>query len=165
MLNDSSAVVRLADVMASLSIATDLSMGQPVEHAMRTCIVAMRLGDALGFDDAELHDVYYESLLRYIGCNADTAWAASVLGDEIALRTAFAQVDTGDQRAVFETVGRVLRQFHAGAAEATIQQAMARVMSEASLIGTSVWVSFRTDDKSDEAMANGPTDESAPTPK
>src|ERR1044071_8351053 len=104
MLNDSSATVRLADVMAALSIATDLSMGQPVEHAMRTCIVAMRLGDALGFGDAELHDVYYESLLRSIGCNADTAWAASVLGDEIALRTAFAEVDTGDQRAVFETV-------------------------------------------------------------
>ena len=129
--------VRLADVMTALSIATDLSMGQPVEHAMRTCIVAMRLGDALGFNDAQLHDVYYESLLRYIGCNADTAWAASILGDEIALRTAMAEVDAGDQRAVFETVGRVLHEFHAGAGSEQMEQAIARVMSEAPLIGTS----------------------------
>jgi HD-GYP domain-containing protein (c-di-GMP phosphodiesterase class II) len=129
--------VRLADVMAALSIATDLSMGQPVEHAMRTCIVAMRLGDALKFDDAELHDVYYESLLRYIGCNADTAWAASVFGDEIALRTAMAEVDAGDQRAVFAAVGKVLHQFHGSASAHEMEQVMARVMSEAPSIGTS----------------------------
>jgi hypothetical protein len=64
----------------------------------------MRLGDALGFDDAALHDVYYESLLRYIGCNADTAWAASMVGDEIAVCTAMAAVDAGNPHAVVETV-------------------------------------------------------------
>lgn len=79
---------RLSDVMAVLSTATDLSMGQPINHALTTCVVAMRLGDALGFDDTQLHDVYYESLLRYIGCNAETTWLASLVGDEIALRTA-----------------------------------------------------------------------------
>ena len=129
--------VRLADVMAALSIATDLSMGQPVDHAMRTCIVAMRLGDALGFDDATLHDVYYESLLRYIGCNADTAWAASVVGDEIALRTAFAAVDSGNPQAVVETVIGVLRAFHAADGAARTDAAIAHMMQELPAIPTS----------------------------
>ncbi|MBI1880526.1 MAG: LuxR family transcriptional regulator, partial [Chloroflexi bacterium] len=62
--------LRLAELMAALSIATDLGMGQPMEYAMTTCIVAVRLGEAAGLSDAELRDAYYEALLRYIGCNA-----------------------------------------------------------------------------------------------
>ena len=66
--------VRAADLMACLSVATDLGMGQPADYAMTTCVVALRLGEALGFDTPTLHDVYYETLLRYVGCNADTYW-------------------------------------------------------------------------------------------
>jgi hypothetical protein len=64
--------LRLAELMAALSIATDLGMGQPMEYAMTTCIVAVRLGEAAGLSEAELRDAYYEALLRYIGCSADT---------------------------------------------------------------------------------------------
>ena len=64
--------VRLAELMAALSIATDLGMGQPLESALCSCVVAMRLGEALKLDDATLRDVYYQALLRYIGCNGDT---------------------------------------------------------------------------------------------
>ena len=135
--HDGKGVVRLADVMAALSMATDLGMGQPAEHAMRTCIVAMRLGDALGFDDADLRDVYYESLLRYIGCNADTAWAASVLGDEMALRTEIALVDMGDRAAVLETILRVIRRHYGREGRDRVGQAMARLMEEQSLVATS----------------------------
>jgi hypothetical protein len=38
--------VRLAELMAALSIATDLGMGQSLETALCTCVVAMRLGMA-----------------------------------------------------------------------------------------------------------------------
>src|SRR5207302_4025919 len=58
--------VRLAELMAALSIATDLGMGQPLETALCTCVVAMRLGEALKLDDDTLRDVYYQALLRYI---------------------------------------------------------------------------------------------------
>ena len=47
----------------------------------KTCsssIVAVRLGEAAGLSDAELRDAYYEALLRYIGCNADTYWLSSM---------------------------------------------------------------------------------------
>jgi len=40
--------VRLAELMATLSMATDLAMGQPMEQALRSCLIAVRLGEALG---------------------------------------------------------------------------------------------------------------------
>ena len=81
--------VSLAELMAALSIATDLGMGQPSESALSSCVVAMRLGDALQLD------VYYQALLRYIGCNADTYAMAALFGDELALRRDFAPVRSG----------------------------------------------------------------------
>jgi hypothetical protein len=75
--------VRLAELMASLSIATDLGMGQPLESALCSCVVAMRLGEALKLADQMLHDVYYQALLRYIGCNAETDVMAALFGDEL----------------------------------------------------------------------------------
>src|SRR4030088_2516977 len=87
--------VRLSELMAALSIATDLGMGQPLETALCSCVVAMRLGEALNFDGDTLRDVYYQALLRYIGCNSDAAALAALMGDELALRHDFAVVDTG----------------------------------------------------------------------
>src|SRR4029079_4275117 len=81
--------VRLAELMAALSIATDLGMGQPLESALCSCVVAMRLGEAVALDETTLRDVYYQALLRYIGCNADTHAMAAVFGDELALRHDF----------------------------------------------------------------------------
>jgi hypothetical protein len=37
--------VRLAEVSAAISLFTDIATGQPQEHALRTCVVAMRLAD------------------------------------------------------------------------------------------------------------------------
>jgi hypothetical protein len=56
--------VRLAEVMAALSLATDLAMGQPLEQALCSCVLAVRLGEALGLDEHELRDVYHQALLR-----------------------------------------------------------------------------------------------------
>lgn len=112
-LPDDDSGVRLAELMAALSIATDLGMGQPMEHAMCSCIVAVRLGQAAGLKPAELRDAYYEALLRYIGCNAETAWLASIVGDELQLRTEFAQVDAGNQLAVLRLMLQHMHQAHA----------------------------------------------------
>ena len=106
--------VRLAELMAALSIATDLGMGQPLESALCSCVVAMRLGEALGLDDDTLRDVYYQSLLRYIGCNADTYAMAALFGDELALRRDFASVDAGRPPEVLNVALRYMRQATAG---------------------------------------------------
>ena len=87
--------VRLAELMAALSMATDLGMGQPLETALRTCVVAVRLGESAGLDPHQLRDTYYYALLRYIGCNVHTDAMAALFGDELALRRDIAAVDTG----------------------------------------------------------------------
>ena len=80
--------VRLAEVLASLSIATDLGIGQPMEFALSACILAVRLAKKCGYSEEALREVYYQALLRYIGCNAETDWLSSIAGDEQILRIA-----------------------------------------------------------------------------
>jgi len=36
--------IRAAEVVGALSLATDLGTGQPLEHALRTAVLAVRLG-------------------------------------------------------------------------------------------------------------------------
>ena len=106
--------VRLAELMAALSMATDLGMGEPLATALSACVVAMRLGEALGLDATSLRVAYYYALLRYIGCNAHTDAMAALFGDELALRRDFASIDTGHVPEVLELAARYLRQAHAG---------------------------------------------------
>ncbi len=101
--------------MAALSMATDLAMGQPVEHALGSCLVAMRLAQLAGLSTHEQHDVYYQALLRYIGCNAETEGMAAAVGDEIALRTAVAAIDPGDRIAVLKVALQHVRAGHSQA--------------------------------------------------
>lgn len=90
--------LRLAKLMAALSLATDLGMGQPLEQALRTCLIALGLGERLGLSSEELCEVYYVALLRFLGCTADAHEMAEMVGgDEIALRAAIAPVLGGKQ--------------------------------------------------------------------
>src|SRR6266508_1529679 len=75
--------VCLAEVVAALSLATDLGIGQPMEHALRGCLLAVRLGESLGLSEDELRDVYYVALLQRIGCTADAFELAAWFDDEI----------------------------------------------------------------------------------
>jgi HD-GYP domain-containing protein (c-di-GMP phosphodiesterase class II) len=107
--------IRLAEVIAALSLATDLGMGQPLEFALSGCVLATRMGEALGMASSDLRDVYYYGLLRFIGCNSDTYAIAALLGDELSLRSAFAAVDPGSMPQVLNLTIRFMRQAHAGA--------------------------------------------------
>ncbi|MGY3564433.1 HD domain-containing phosphohydrolase [Sinomonas sp. RB5] len=85
--------LRLAEVMAAVSLATDLGMGQPLEQCLRTCLTALELADAAGVERGTLSEVYCTALLRFLGCTADAHEAAALAGgDEIALRAAIAPV-------------------------------------------------------------------------
>src|SRR5207245_4927799 len=85
--------LRLAELMAALSLATDLEMGQPLEQALRTCLIAVALGERLGLANDGLSEVHYVALLPFLGCTADAhEFAAMVGGDDIASRAALAAV-------------------------------------------------------------------------
>src|SRR6266487_4781620 len=126
--------VRLAELMAALSLAPDLGMGQPMEFALSACILAVRLAEKCGYSEEALREVYYQALLRYIGCNAETDWLASIVGDEQALRADFAQIDNGDASAVFSTFISAIRQANAGESALNIARAIGRGLLTASHI-------------------------------
>jgi HD-GYP domain-containing protein (c-di-GMP phosphodiesterase class II) len=85
--------VRLAEVVASLCLATDLAMGQPLEHGLRRAILAVWLGQELGLGGEELHDAYYVALLGTVGCAIQAANVAGFCRDEIALGERLVLVD------------------------------------------------------------------------
>src|SRR6185312_13391952 len=106
--------IRLAEVIAALSLATDFGMGQPLEYALCVCVLSVRLGEALGLSESELREVYYLALLRHIGCNAETYRMADLFGDELALRTHMAAVDGGHTSQVVGLVIRSIQQANEG---------------------------------------------------
>jgi HD-GYP domain-containing protein (c-di-GMP phosphodiesterase class II) len=79
--------VRAAEVIAVLSLATDLGIGVPLEHGLQSTLVAMRLGERLGVDPDTASQTYYACLLFYVGCTADAEVAAETFGDDDALTT------------------------------------------------------------------------------
>ena len=78
--------VRLAELVAALSLGIDLGFGQPMEHVLRQCLIALRLGEALGLDEEERAVVYYTALLINVGCHSDAHEQAKWFGDDIAMK-------------------------------------------------------------------------------
>lgn len=99
----------LAEAVAVLSLATDMGMGLPFEHALRSCLLAVRLGEDCGLNKEELRDVYYVSLLRRIGCTGDSHELAAWFGDDLAAHSRSLQIDFAQP---WEVLGDVL--LHAG---------------------------------------------------
>jgi HD-GYP domain-containing protein (c-di-GMP phosphodiesterase class II) len=78
--------VRLAELLAALSLGVDLGFGQPMEHVLRQCLIALRLAERIGLDEQERAVVYYTALLVSVGCHTDAHEQAKWFGDDIALK-------------------------------------------------------------------------------
>lgn len=78
--------VRLAELMAALSLGIDLGFGQPMEHVVRQTLLALRLAERLGLDVEQRSVVYYAALLTNVGCHTDAHEQAKWFGDDIALK-------------------------------------------------------------------------------
>ncbi|WP_103381457.1 HD domain-containing phosphohydrolase [Pseudonocardia dioxanivorans] len=78
--------VRLAELVATISLGTDLGLGQPMEHVIRQTIIALRLADLLDLPEPERVVVYYSGLLAWVGCHTDAYEQAKWFGDDIAMK-------------------------------------------------------------------------------
>jgi HD-GYP domain-containing protein (c-di-GMP phosphodiesterase class II) len=72
--------VPAAELIAALSLATDLGLGIELEHGLRSTVFAMRLADRLGVDHETAAQTYYGCLLMHIGCTTNAHVAAEVFG-------------------------------------------------------------------------------------
>ena len=94
--------LRLAELMAAISLATDLGDGYPLEKGLRDALLAVGLARELGLEGQDLSDVYYTALLQHLGCTAGAHELAALAGgDDIgALHVAM----TGDQQAMRKAI-------------------------------------------------------------
>jgi HD-GYP domain-containing protein (c-di-GMP phosphodiesterase class II) len=79
--------IRLAELVGALSLGIDLGFGQPMEHVLRQCLIALRIAEALDLDEQNRADVYYTALLVNVGCHTDAHEQAKWFGDDITLKS------------------------------------------------------------------------------
>jgi HD-GYP domain-containing protein (c-di-GMP phosphodiesterase class II)/DNA-binding CsgD family transcriptional regulator len=87
-------VIKLAELLAAISLATDLGRGFPQEKALRTCLVAERIAEEHGLDETARSDTFYAALIHPVGCTAFTFEGARMFGtDERKGIPAYSRVD------------------------------------------------------------------------
>lgn len=79
--------------MSSLSLALDITEGQPPGHCVRSCWIGMHVGRTLGFSDHELWELYYVLLLKDLGCSSNAARICSLyMTDDLSFKREFKTV-------------------------------------------------------------------------
>ena len=84
---------RKAELLAAISLAIDLGLGQPMEHMLRSSLIATRIAERMDLDAQQRATVYYANLLGWIGCHADSHELWELFGDDIAFRADTYAVD------------------------------------------------------------------------
>ncbi len=82
----SSSGVQLAEVVAAIALATDLGLGQPLDHVLRSCVIATRFAEQLGASPADRDATYWVTLFVTAGCTGVSFELSRVFGDDIAFR-------------------------------------------------------------------------------
>ncbi|HWC33538.1 MAG TPA: HD domain-containing phosphohydrolase [Mycobacteriales bacterium] len=125
------AQVRVVEVLAALSLTTDIASGVPLEKGLRTCAVATAFGRELGLAQDELATVFHTALLRAIGCTSHASENAAQFGDDIAFQAWLKEIDFGDEAAL----GRQLRRFAHWAEESKRPALVADFIATAPTVG------------------------------
>lgn len=149
---------RLAEILAALSLASDLGIGAPLERGLRTCLVGMRLGELAGLDASDRRDLYYTGFLSMLGCTTSSTHEAELFGDELAMGQGMSPVIMGSQpqlvawlvrnvgagEPILTRAARVARVMRAGPAQAAESTAghceFAQIMAERLALGPAVKV-------------------------
>lgn len=119
--------VRLAELLAAISLASDLSMGRPLEQALRVTYLAGQLARRSGLGDEELANVLYVSLLQNVGCAAGAHdLAAYTAADELAVKASLSLIDPDDRG---QQVRLILRHMGSAGPILTRPAAVARALT------------------------------------
>src|SRR4029078_5265948 len=93
MAGDRDSGVALTELVGAFSLATDLGLGQPMEHVLRSWVIAARLGEHMGLEPEDRRARHCVATLAWVGGVADTPDLATWFGDDIAFRADSRQID------------------------------------------------------------------------
>ncbi|GGB97709.1 metal-dependent phosphohydrolase [Marinobacterium zhoushanense] len=86
--------LKLAELIAALSHALDMTEGQPAGHCMRCCWIGMRIAEQIGLPSARRWELYYTLLLKDLGCSSNAARICELYRtDDLRFKHDFKQVD------------------------------------------------------------------------
>ncbi len=100
--------LRLADLLAGLSVTASLGFGLPPEHAMRSCLIGTALAREMGLPEDEVSDVFFTTLLLHVGCTALAHETVATWGDDAVILGRLAMTDLADPADVAAKVLPVL---------------------------------------------------------
>jgi len=89
-----------AELIAAISLASDLGMGHPLETGLATAVVAIGLARRLELPEDEVARVRDLALLQHVGCSATAHEAAGILGDDLLMRSHAAMLDFANKKAM-----------------------------------------------------------------
>jgi HD-GYP domain-containing protein (c-di-GMP phosphodiesterase class II) len=71
---------RTSEILSALSCALDITEGQPPGHAVRTCLIGMRIAERVGLATEDRGSLFYALLLKDLGCSSNAARLCSLFG-------------------------------------------------------------------------------------
>jgi HD-GYP domain-containing protein (c-di-GMP phosphodiesterase class II) len=71
---------RLSEILSALSYALDITEGQPQGHAVRSCLIGMRLAETIGYPESERGSLFYALLLKDLGCSSNASRLCGLFG-------------------------------------------------------------------------------------
>ena len=100
--------LRMSDLISALSLALDLTEGQPMGHAVKSCLLGMRIAEILKLSVEQRSDLYYALLLKDAGCSSNATRMYEIFGGDE--RAAKKEVKTTDwSRVTFDGLEYLMR--------------------------------------------------------
>ncbi|QLY32668.1 HD domain-containing phosphohydrolase [Nocardia huaxiensis] len=90
------ASIRVTEVLAALSLTTDLATGMPFEKGLAVCLLANAVAEQVGLDESGRRIVFHAALLGAVGCTSRASENAESYADDIAFQQAYHTLDPGD---------------------------------------------------------------------
>ena len=99
--------ILLSEVIAALSYALDITEGQPEGHAVRSCLIGMRIAEETGLSPSERSSLFYALLLKDAGCSSNAARTCLLFGaDDLAVKRDWKTTDWASRWESFLHVAR-----------------------------------------------------------
>lgn len=88
------AEIRFSEIVSALSVALDITQGQPEGHCMRSALIGMRLAEELRLSPSDRSALFYALLLKDLGCSSNAAKMAYLFGaDDRAVKGSARMID------------------------------------------------------------------------
>jgi len=79
---DSDNSISLSEVISALSFALDLTEGAVWGHALRSCLLGMRIADEIVLPDEKRSSLYFALLLKDVGCSSNASRMCEIVGGD-----------------------------------------------------------------------------------